>query len=417
MQKHLIVIALVFTVTFLTAVSSNDNTLGAWQNPDVGFVLDMVTDASDINGIFDNVSTQGINIRAAELCVSSNIDPFGFLVGNFNFSEHGAALHEGYFILPALPCNLKLKGGHMLANFGRWNQFHTHSMPFTSEPRVYREYLGGHLSVNGLELSWLMPFPFYVELTGSVYDGLSGHTHDSDPVKTGYTSETERLAAEKGYEKHGNHYHAPDGSIVLEQDLIDPNEPSTDLTNLSLSNMAYAGRLTSNLELGLDWSVDIGGSFIRQKAYKQSNRIDDYGYPKMTYGADITLFWHPLKQNLYRNLDFGVELLGNYEGFERVTGDQVYEDLASRAGLFSHIHYMHNPTWHYGAFGEFFQPVKDKSFTKSCYGLFTTFQLTHFQFFRLEISRYDYSEFLDPVHRLMLQYDAVIGYHTHGRQR
>jgi hypothetical protein len=40
-----------------------DRTLGAWQNPNVGFVFDMVVDASAIEG--SEWTTQGFKIRSA----------------------------------------------------------------------------------------------------------------------------------------------------------------------------------------------------------------------------------------------------------------------------------------------------------------------------------------------------------------
>ena len=206
-----------------------DRTIGAWQNPNLGFAFDAVTDISDVEE--DQWTTMGLNIRSAEVDVNANIDPFGELHGNFNFSEDGSALHEGYFLLPALPGNLKLKGGKMLANFGRWNQFHTHAMPFVSEPRLYMEYFGGHFSPKGVELSWLAPIPHYLEMTFSVYEKIEGHSHDEDPVPKGYESAADRIAAELGYSKHGTHYHTPEGSIVWPEDLADGKAPTTEITN------------------------------------------------------------------------------------------------------------------------------------------------------------------------------------------
>jgi hypothetical protein len=421
---YLIVCLLAYTTTIQAQglpedpiLGPADRTLGAWQNPNVGFVFDMVVDASDIEG--SEWTTQGFKIRSAELDVNANIDPYGSLHGNFNFSEDGAALHEGYFLLPALPGNLKLKGGHMLANFGHWNPFHTHAMPFASEPRIYMEYFGGHFSPTGLELSWLVPIPHYLELTVSVYDRIEGHTHDEDPVPEGYESEADRIAAELGYEKHGNHYHTPDGSIVWPEDLLDDDAPRTNAkSNKGADDLAYAARAATNFEFGPDWSLDVGASVVHQPNFKYSQRIEDKTFGKTVYGFDATFFWHPLTRNRERNLDFGIEYLGNIEEFETVENDTIFRDERVRDGFFAYFHYQHNPTWHYGLFGEIFENNQfSNDFDKKRYGGFITFYLTHFQFLRLEYSRYEYSDNLDPVNRVILQYDAVIGHHTHGRQR
>jgi hypothetical protein len=392
--------------------------LGAWQNPNIGFVFDAITDVSDIEDQWNSFSTLGINVRSAELAVSASIDPFASLHGNFNFSEHGSALHEGYVIFPTLPMNLKVKAGHMLANFGRWNSFHTHAMPFVSEPRIYMEYFGGHFSSNGAEFSWLMPIDHYFEITLAIYEKIAGHTHDEDPERECFENEADRIAFELGYTKHGNHFHTPDGRIIYPEELVDPLEPTTESKiNKGGKDLAFGGRMTTSFEFGLDFSLDMGCSFVHHAGYKYSQRIDDYAYPKTVLGADMTLFWHPLTQNRYRNLDLGIEYLANLESFERVTHDLIFEDEHQRDGLFAYLHYQHNPTWHYGCYSEHFYSREGEKYQKIRSGVFLSYHLSHFQFFRMEYSHYKYSKNVDPMNRFILQYDAVIGYHTHGRQR
>jgi len=238
--------------------------LGAWQNPNIGFVFDAISDVSDIEDQWKSFSTLGVNVRSAELAVSASIDPFASLHGSFNFSEHGSALHEGYFIFPTLPMNLKLKAGHMLANFGRWNSFHTHAMPFVSEPRIYMEYFGGHFSSKGAEFSWLMPLDHYLEITLAVYEKIAGHTHDEEPKRDGFETEADRVAYELGYSKHGNHYHTPNGRIIYPEELVDPLEPSTEnKNNKGADDLAFGGRMAT--------SFDSGFSFVGKKNLVSTN--------------------------------------------------------------------------------------------------------------------------------------------------
>jgi hypothetical protein len=138
----------VFITGFLLAVAPNaEKVPSTWQNPHIGLTVDAVADAHDAA---DSWKSPGLTIRGTELIVSSNIDPYASLVGNVLISQQGAELHEAFAEFPVLPLNLKLKGGLMLANFGRWNRFHTHAMPFSSEPRVYREYAGGMMALRGI---------------------------------------------------------------------------------------------------------------------------------------------------------------------------------------------------------------------------------------------------------------------------
>ncbi len=385
-----------------------------WMNPNIGFTGDILIDVSDVEEMFGKASSEGINIRAGELALGASIDPYAKLYGNLNFSKHGAAIHELYAWFPVLPLNLSLKTGYKLANFGRWNQFHTHSMPFTAEPRIYMEYFGGHFAGTGLELSWLSPLPFYLEVTITGYDGIHGHTHDSDPSK--YGSSADQKAAELGYKKHGSHWHTEDGEIVFENDLIDPDEPTTEKKNRHIEDFAYGGRINTTAEFGSNWSADIGGSAIYQHGYRFSNRADR-AYPKGVFGADLTLFWHPLAKNKYRNMDMGIEWLLNYEKNELLIDDEVYEEKTWRQGFFSHLHFRLSQRWHLGTYGELFEAQTSESYWKKRVGVFTTMEISHYQYLRLELSRYNQSEFTDPVHRITLQYDVTIGFHSHGRQR
>jgi len=407
--KAILLLAILGTVL----IAAEDQT---WMNPQIGFTGDFLMDISDVKSEWNKATSQGIQIRSAELILGASIDPYAELTANVNFGFEGAELHELYARFPYLGGNFALNAGWKLANFGRWNQFHSHAMPFSSEPRIYHEYFGGHFQGIGAELSWLAPTPFYLEATVSVYDGIHGHSHDSDPSAFG--SELDQRAAELGLSKHGSHWHSEDGSVVNADDLQDPDEPVTDVSNRSIEAFPIGGRIKSSLEFGADVSVDVGGSALFQKKHRYSNRLDDKTYAKGVFGADMTLFWHPLNMNKYRNFDLGAEWILNYEENELVTkSGSILQSDTWRQGLFGHFHYQHNGRWHFGAFGELFDAQENESWTKKRWGVFTTMAISHYQYLRLEGSTYLQSDDLDPVHRLSLQYDVTIGFHSHGTQR
>lgn len=424
-SRFVICILLMFFLLYELSIGAESAASRGWQNPDIGLTLDGVIDVHDAEGSW---KSQGITLRGAELIVSANIDPYAFLLGNVLISEGGAELHEAFAEFPFLPFNLKAKAGLMLANFGHWNRFHVHAMPFTSEPRIYREYADGLLALKGIELSWMMPFDHYIEITLSAYNRIQGHSHDVDPScgSTSVTSKTaDQIAEEIGAEKHGTHWHGSDGEILYEEDLLALVEEETSTEPVYISGncrpegFAYGGRITTTFEMGPQFSIDIGASGIYQNEYKRTQKTELNGltYSKILYGADITVFWHPLTSNKYHNLQAGAEMLGSYEGFERSAGNLVYEDYYNRIGLFSWFAWRQSQLWQIGAFGEFFQSNDYFRNQKKRYGGFATLNITHYQYVRLEYSRYEYPGVIDGVNRLMLQYDATIGYHTHGRQR
>jgi hypothetical protein len=395
--------------------------VGAWMNPDIGFVYDLKCDIHDAERNEQGDATwrtRGFALSTAELSIGAEVDPYGRIDFNAMFTEHGAEIHELYFLFPALPLNLKLKAGHFLANFGRWSQFHSHAMPFSSEPRILHEYLEGHLSPTGVELSWLAPVSHYIEITGGLYNSLEGHSHDTDPASAGAAWGPDNPPP--GCHFHGDQIHCP-GSPELEEAytaaVVDPQAPTRGRINRELDDLAYLARVNSSLELGLSWSIDFGGSIVHQSRYAHSQRFQGESYAKTTYGADVTVFWNPPERNLYTGLDFGVELLANDEQFEIKDDDLYLRRTLSRSGFFAYGRYRLNKIWSGGLMGESFQPREDTQERRKRLGAFLTYNISHFQLLRLELSRYEKSPGEDPVHMLVLQYDGVLGYHTHGRQR
>jgi hypothetical protein len=392
-----------------------------WQNPDIGVVADMVVDAHDVEGDW---RTSGFRMRALELEVSSNIDPYAKLTANVFVAPEGAELHELYTLFHDLPGGMKLKAGQMLAGFGRWSRFHPHFMPFASEPRLLQEYAGGGLLLTGAELSWLLPFSHYVEANIGVYNTITGHSHDHDPVAESAADPLTPagIAAEEGCVPHGDHYDCGRG-ILYDEDLLalrglDGRDPKNRFSNRRADELAFGGRVNTTVEFGLDWSLDFGVSGLYQHAHKRSQRLDGIRYSKALAGLDATLFWHPLSQAKYRGLDLGVELLANREGFETVVSPTLTrEEYLTRAGGFGHVRWRQNESWHFGAFGEAFQARQGDAFLKRRGGVFATYNITHYQYLRLEYNRFEAVDGLAATNRVLLQYDAVIGYHTHGAQR
>jgi len=411
------VIGLCFSISVCAS-----NVPPAWQNPDIGLTIDAIADAHDAPGSW---KSPGLSIRGAELIASANIDPYAFFLGNVLISQHGAELHEAFAEFPSLPLNLTLKSGLMLANFGRWNRFHTHAMPFVSEPRIYKEYAGGMLALRGAELSWLLPIPHYLELTVSAYDLITGHTHDTDPADNSPEVTVEEVAAMIGAVPHGSHYdyegrHIDDiAELYAIAGLATPNDPKIYRGLRRPAEFAYGGRIASSFEFAAAASADVGASVLYQTYWKQSQRTAagfPEAYDKLLWGTDIVFFWHPLHANKYRNLQAGLELLGSRESFERLVPFKQVVD-AFRIGGTAHVDYQHTQQWHVGAFGSLFESNNLKNDTRIHAGVYVTCQITHYQYIRCEFSRFEYPDYLDGVNRCILQYDATIGYHTHGRQR
>jgi len=114
---------------------------------------------------------------------------------------------------------------------------------------------------------------------------------------------------------------------------------------------------------------------------------------------------------------FGLEYLRNREAFEEAEADNWLKRTLVRDGYFTWFRYRLNRTWQGGIFFEDFESREGRVQERTRAGGFVTFNISHYQFVRLEYSRYDKSDLFDPVNQIVIQFDGVIGFHTHGRQR
>jgi hypothetical protein len=115
---------------------------------------------------------RGFNFNYSEMYIASTVDPYIDLVGVFHLHKDGFEIEEGYFQTRDLPYNLKLKGGKFYSEFGRLNKQHHHVWNFADAPLIYRAVFGEeNLNETGIQLSWLVPTPFFL-LTGfEVFQG------------------------------------------------------------------------------------------------------------------------------------------------------------------------------------------------------------------------------------------------------
>ncbi|MCC7382206.1 MAG: TonB-dependent receptor [Deltaproteobacteria bacterium] len=117
---------------------------------------------------------RGFTLQNTELTFSGVVDPY--LRGDANIvlqidedGETAIELEEAYLTTLSLPGHLQLKGGHFYNAFGRQNAVHPHGWEFVDAPVVSTRLLGPDgLRNPGLQVSWLTPLPFFLELTASV---------------------------------------------------------------------------------------------------------------------------------------------------------------------------------------------------------------------------------------------------------
>lgn len=112
----------------------------------------------------------GFQLQEIELGFRSNIDPFLRADVFLALGLSGIEVEQAYVTTLSFPANLQLRAGQFYSPFGRFNQLHYLEVtPFADMPLVNRRFFGGEqLRGMGVELSYLLPLPFFLELRAAV---------------------------------------------------------------------------------------------------------------------------------------------------------------------------------------------------------------------------------------------------------
>ncbi len=154
---------------------------GGLMNPDISVIFDGVAGAAnrtrassagddpDFGGPAGR-RTGGFAVQEVEVGFQSTVDPY-FSANVFLTIPNlrGIEVEEAYAVTTSLPAGLQFKAGVFRSAAGRQNEQHLHLQDFSLRPLVNQAYLGGDgLRSPGAQLSWLMPLPFFLRLTGEI---------------------------------------------------------------------------------------------------------------------------------------------------------------------------------------------------------------------------------------------------------
>ncbi len=119
-------------------------------------------------------------VREVELELFGAVDPFAradVLIETGEEFENDkrkidVSIEEAYLTLLTLPFETQLKLGKLRPRFGLLNQLHAHDLPQVDRPNVLARFLGqDELKEQGAEASWVLPTPFFQELSVGVFNG------------------------------------------------------------------------------------------------------------------------------------------------------------------------------------------------------------------------------------------------------
>ncbi len=128
-------------------------------------------------------ATDRLDLREVELMVYGPVDYL--FDGKLSLAAHREEglsvfeIHEAYLSSSKWLARTQLKLGQYFLGIGRLNQMHRHEWPFISPPTIHRKLFGDEgVLDSGLEVKYLFPLPFYLDLTLGLSNGWTyGHAH------------------------------------------------------------------------------------------------------------------------------------------------------------------------------------------------------------------------------------------------
>ena len=377
-------------------VEAQKKTLMSEFNPTIGLVGETVfsyrSRGSQATGS-DRPGGWDINQRSVELNVAASVDPFakGYVVANASADaatgEATFGIEEAALQTTALPLSLELKAGRFFGEFGRLAYIHDHELPFVNRPLVLANYIGGESRSDGLQVNWLLPVEHYVSLTLGVGDSFGGDSPNPNNVGT---------------------FRGIDG-------------------------FNFWGRLSTYFDLTPDWQVETGVSALINPQTHDRGGVDGLtgsGEVPMTEherrlgGMDFALKYVPLRDNQFRGVTWGTELLFSDNRYQvdpdaiPSNGDEFNRAVGS-LGLYSYLNWKVHRQWSAGFLFDYVQNAQNEHDVSYAYSPYVTWSLSHWNQLRLQYTHTDHNAVsgLKPDEAVYLQWAWIIGAHAHGWQQ
>lgn len=144
------------------------------------------------------LAPQGLAVAETEININANVDDkfTAWLTAPIvvEDGEAGIEIEEAWIETLKLPGGLSLRMGRFFSNIGYLNARHAHTWDFADQPLIYRAFLGSQYLDDGLQIRWLAPADFYLELSGELLRG--GRYPAGGAADSGFGSYT--LAAHTG---------------------------------------------------------------------------------------------------------------------------------------------------------------------------------------------------------------------------
>ncbi|WP_447971749.1 hypothetical protein [Nitrospira sp. M1] len=346
-------------------------------------------------------------LRTIELFASAEVDPFAraYLIasghaeginarGSEEFGKAFFEIEEAAIQSTSLPYNVSVRGGRFFSDWGFLGRRHAHDLPQIDVPPSLAQIFGNGNRTDGIELTWLVPVPFYLQInTGYGFNfGLPGEGP---------------LAGLRRQVIHGNVLF---GSIRTYFDL-------TDDQNIEIG---FSGLFTPRSRV----PEAMGDALL---AVSSDDPIDRH-----TLNLDFHYRWYPLGRGVRQSFALHGEILYDYGQGRR----DVFGNTVSRGawGGYTYLEYRYSKRWRPGFRFDYHQlPSEPAIVTNPSTGLagttvnasgkrteamtfspYITFYPSEFQRFVLQYNHSNYGNTLAANNQVLFQWQVVIGSHQHG---
>ena len=334
----------------------------------------------------------GFSLRNAEIALDGAVDPYfkGFANIVLKLDKNNQTeieLEEAYAQSTSLPANLQAKAGQFFAAFGRANAQHPHQWAFVDAPIILTRAFGPDGLRNiGAQGSWLLPLPFFTELTLGIFDGQGsttfGFRNPGDPDVLGV-----------------DRFH---GRATLNRGLRGPQD------------LVYVPRLASSFDFTDQQTVVLGAS----AAFGPNDT--GAGASTQIYGVD--LYWKWKASDAHEGFPFvSWQTEALYEIFDAGADPTAPAPLPAEIlrdwGAYSQVLWGFKPRWVAGLRGEYaagnagaFDASDVFRGERERVSPALTFYPSEFSKIRLQYN-YDHGEMFGDAHSIWLQLEFLLGAH------
>ncbi|GAB1595296.1 hypothetical protein [Lysobacter claricitrinus] len=119
----------------------------------------------------------GFSLGESEVSFAANIDEKFYgqltLTAESEGGQDHIGVEEAFIDTTALPAGWNVRMGRFYSNIGYLNSHHAHTDNFFDRPLPYQAFLGNQYGDDGVQVRWVAPTSFFLELGGEAFRGES----------------------------------------------------------------------------------------------------------------------------------------------------------------------------------------------------------------------------------------------------